>query len=982
MPSEIQNRIDAIIGATAPLPSAAEFARLLRELQNKQQFSLASQLLGCAITQLSASLQDSLASSALAARDVAARHDSASLFAAQKEYSLLWLIQQKALCTYKDPNRVAAERFNSAIALLNQVGLANPATSNSETLALGAAVYKRAWEQQGLQEDLLRSLTLYEAGWSRNNSDPDSCYCADQAAFIYDMLAARMGTPPAPLAAQDGALTIQGNASTSDDSTNDATAYSPLYANQYRLRAQRLRRVALAEMQRRQQLWPDFFKQDRFSLLTRANLQLGLGLVDTSLLPAAVGSFQAVVAQITQTGAQAGTASGQTATDLEEQRLASEWAIQEAFRQAMALTRLHHYLPPECDPGNPGDLDGDAPNWALVEPVFQALLGKDSAAAHTYHRGKVGLALSGGGFRAAFYHIGVMTRMAEVDALRSVEVLSTVSGGSVLGAHYYLEVQQLLQSKADQDLTRQDFIELMARVQSRFFSGVQSNITVRASASLVANWRMTQNDYSNSCRVGELYEEELYSRVEDGHPSGEPRTMPQLLIKPAGQSGFNPRYDNWRRISKVPILLLNATSFNTGHSWHFTASWMGEPPGMLKQAVDSTERYRRLYYHQAPTPRLQQFRLGYAVAASSSVPGIFASVMLPGLYPERTVNLHDGGVHDNQGLAGLLDEGCTRILCSDASGQMAEDLTPAGNMMGVTMRANAILQDRIRDVQYQDVRVRADNQSLLGLFFVHLKQGLDSAPVDWIGCDESAPRAATASTSVEDPACNITPYGIAQDLQRRIAAVRTDLDSFTEVEANALMMSGYLTSEQQFKALQEQHVQQGLPGTWGGYQIDAARGNWPFLQLEAIMRRPPNPQDEQRCELEKQLDVASMVYFKIWHLNPGLQWLAKGLGAVLALAILFFLYRHWFEPVAPILGKLNWGILMLLLFGPTILFSIGPIKRLLTPRTSAPGWPQKAVFGVLAAVIAKVHLALFENMFLEQGKMARLLNMKGPDRKP
>ena len=962
MPLDFQPAIDAILAGKTPLPPAGEFADLIYSLQNKQQFSIAGQLLAQAIARQPATVQDNLPVVALARRDVATLHDGNT---AGNDYSLLWLIQQQALCTYKDPNRVPNERYNKALELLNRIGLSNPNLSNAETLALGAAVYKHSWELLGLVDDLNRSLALYEAGWDRNNQDPDSCYCADQAAFIYDLLAFRMGT-----GAREGHIL---------NPANDGNgAYQDERAIHYRQCAQRLREIALAEIQRRQRLWPQFFQEDVRSLITLANLQLGLGLVDTHLLPAATGSYEAALG-LMQQAASAGPQPGpQPGAQPSAQHQAEEWAVQEVFKQAMALTRMHNYLPPECS--NPG-VDNPQPDWQLVEPVFRALLGKDSSAAHTYHRGKVGLGLSGGGFRAAFYHIGVMTRMAEVDALRSIEVLSTVSGGSVIGAHYYLEVQRLLQSKPDQQLTQKDFIDLMARLQTDFLAGVQRNIGARVNSSLYANWRMTQTGYSNSCRIGELYEKELFSRVQDGHAADQPRIMPELMIHPAGQPDFNPRYDNWRRINKTPILLLNTTSFNTGHNWHFTASWMGEPPGLLKNAVDSTERYRRLYYSQAPTKPLQQFRLGYAVAASSCVPGIFAAIALPGLYPDRVVNLLDGGVHDNQGLAGLLDEGCTRILCSDASGQMAEDLVPTTSTLGVPMRANAILQDRIRGVQYQDVRVRADTQALHGLFFVHLKQGLDSAPINWIGCDEpviSTRGNPAGGFTTNSAASNTTPYGIDQDLQRRIAAIRTDLDSFTEVEAYSLMLSGYLTSEYEFKALQEQHSQQGLPGTWGGYQIDAPRGNWPFLQVEDVMRRPANPHDEQRCELDKQLEVASIVYFKIWHLNPGLKWLAKGIGAALLLAVIYFLWQNWNQPVAPILGKLNWGWALLLMFGPSLLLAIAPVKQMLTPKSSAPGWLHKSIMGTLAAAIANIHLALFENMFLRQGKIDRLMKMKGP----
>ena len=43
----------------------------------------------------------------------------------------------------------------------------------------------------------------------------------------------------------------------------------------------------------------------------------------------------------------------------------------------------------------------------------------------------IGLALSGGGFRATVYHLGVLTRLAQSTLLERVSFLSTVSGGSL-----------------------------------------------------------------------------------------------------------------------------------------------------------------------------------------------------------------------------------------------------------------------------------------------------------------------------------------------------------------------------------------------------------------------------------------------------------------------------------------------------------------------------------------------------------------------
>jgi hypothetical protein len=46
--------------------------------------------------------------------------------------------------------------------------------------------------------------------------------------------------------------------------------------------------------------------------------------------------------------------------------------------------------------------------------------------------------------------------------------------------------------------------------------------------------------------------------------------------------------------------VLNATTLNTGHTWQFTASYMGEPPAGLDPTVDANGRLRRVRYQDAP----------------------------------------------------------------------------------------------------------------------------------------------------------------------------------------------------------------------------------------------------------------------------------------------------------------------------------------------------------------------------------------------
>ncbi|WP_282037338.1 patatin-like phospholipase family protein [Saccharicrinis aurantiacus] len=51
---------------------------------------------------------------------------------------------------------------------------------------------------------------------------------------------------------------------------------------------------------------------------------------------------------------------------------------------------------------------------------------------------KIGIALSGGGFRAAAFHLGTLRKLNQMGILDKVDVISTVSGGSIVGAAYTL----------------------------------------------------------------------------------------------------------------------------------------------------------------------------------------------------------------------------------------------------------------------------------------------------------------------------------------------------------------------------------------------------------------------------------------------------------------------------------------------------------------------------------------------------------------
>ena len=135
-------------------------------------------------------------------------------------------------------------------------------------------------------------------------------------------------------------------------------------------------------------------------------------------------------------------------------------------------------------------------------------------------------------------------------------------------------------------------------------------------------------------------------------------------------------------------------------------------------------------------PDYRHIRLGEAVAASSCVPGLFEPLVLPRLYPEKVVRLVDGGVHDNQGTASLIEQDCNVLIVSDASGQMEALDDPSASRLGVSMRSFNVSMARVRDAQYRELAARRRTGLVRGFMFMHLKRDLDSVPVDWVDCQD------------------------------------------------------------------------------------------------------------------------------------------------------------------------------------------------------------------------------------------------------
>lgn len=822
----------------------------------------------------------------------------------QDDPQKLRICQEWALCTYKDSDLPADMRLDEALDILSRTeDLAE--TKNQETLGLVGAIYKRKWEVDNQKIQLERSLLYYTRGYGEGAVN-DQGYTGINAAFNLDLLA------------------HQEEAESRKAKTISATAA------ERKIKARNIREDIVETVA---------------PLLDKNDWLQGAWWFYSTIAEAYFGlkEYEKAVEWL----------------NLGREKIGEipDWELEATIRQMARLANLHSdssLSVKQCQ-------DTDA--WKALRQFFDS-----PDAFHSAFIGKIGLGLSGGGFRASLFHIGTLAKLAELGVLRHVEVLSCVSGGSIIGAHYYLEVRKLLQSKPDKEITDEDYINIVKKIEKDFLEGVKQNIRMRVAAEIKTNVKMVLfPDYTRSTRVAELYESEIFSKVDDGG-AGKWRYLDELKTLPKDEpKNFNPKLHNWRRATKVPILILNATTLNTGHNWQFTTTWMGEPPSSIKTEVDTNDQLRRMYYAETPDEykEKKRIRLGDAVAASACVPGLFDPVALDNLYPERVVRLVDGGVCDNQGLNSLLEQDCTVILISDGSGQMASEHLPSNGVVGVPLRSNSILQARIRDTQYHDLERRKRSSLLRGLMFIHLKQDLDTDPVDWIDCADPF----AGSTDARDSSRQgiLASYGIAKETQKRLAAIRTDLDSFSDVEAYALMTSAYRMTENAFK---------NLKCVEGFAEPDKA-ADWNFLEIEDGMKGT----GKKYRHVLKLLDVSNSLPLKIWKMWWSFwsqTWYLKLAAFLLSLVVLavivaavalpIWLFVHYLSGY-PIAGTTLGTIVFGLIIGILALYIFFGVIQVLRRKKS----PSQIVIGIVLSLFgwftARLHLWIFDKMFLRRGSI-------------
>ncbi len=192
-------------------------------------------------------------------------------------------------------------------------------------------------------------------------------------------------------------------------------------------------------------------------------------------------------------------------------------------------------------------------------------------------------------------------------------------------------------------------------------------------------------------------------------------------------------------------------------------------------------------------------------------------------------------------------------------------------------------------------------------------------------------------------------------MQKRLAAVRTDLDSFSDAEAYALMASAYRMTAHAF----------GEGKCVEGYTTPEREEEWDFLSVEPDMKG----KGDAFTFLMRLLGVSGSLAFRIWKLNKFLKVLSWVMAVTFVVVTAWLL---WTFREKKIVEAITYGAVGLFLL-TTALTAIGTalvgktLMRVIRLRETLIRAGLGLGVGVLGWVAAWLHLSVFDPMFLRLG---------------
>lgn len=293
----------------------------------------------------------------------------------------------------------------------------------------------------------------------------------------------------------------------------------------------------------------------------------------------------------------------------------------------------------------------------------------------------IGLALSGGGSRAIAFHLGCLRALKDLEILDRVNVLSTISGGSVIGAYYaYTPTKSFEEFESDirgflRGGFQQKIFDELIKPQNLFPCVANFIFTHYQEAASLIYKKLSFTDEDLSWPLAQRYP----SRTDMFH------NVLQRDVFPSISMSSTRRHDIEVIIGSCE--LRTGSAFRFGN--HRSGGWRhGE---MTAWDVD----------------------VAFAVAASAAYP-IFLpafdrtwSFQKNGLEKDHRVLLTDGGVYDNLGVQ-VLEPGrnpkvslhtfpCDYlIVCNAGHGQESGDCIPLGSLSRVA-KSFEVVHRRVQD---------------------------------------------------------------------------------------------------------------------------------------------------------------------------------------------------------------------------------------------------------------------------------------------
>src|SRR6516164_9640289 len=284
---------------------------------------------------------------------------------------------------------------------------------------------------------------------------------------------------------------------------------------------------------------------------------------------------------------------------------------------------------------------------------------------------KLGLALSGGGFRATLYHLGLVRFLRDAGILSRVSQITSVSGGSIFAAHLVLNWGRYNGSPEDFEAAAS---ELIAFVQL----DVRNRIVRRFPLAQPLGWlgRLLGLPTRKLSRTGLLeyhYEKFLYGDT-------------SLFELP-----------------EQPQLHILATNLSEGCLCAFSRDGLL----MMRRRAQGVYRPERIHVGLAT--------VAMAVTASSAFPGFFPPLELRGADVGAAQGefgrqaYTDGGVFDNLGVRMfrfLEDDSAPKTtLVSDVGKSIeVQGQRRAGGLIRTALRATDILMDRVWQLESETFR--------------------------------------------------------------------------------------------------------------------------------------------------------------------------------------------------------------------------------------------------------------------------------------